>query len=283
MLKRILVPTDFSPTSERAFRYALEVASRTGGTVVLYHVYEQVEAGFIDNETKRTAYNQQMETDLLKELNRMNVKYQAAFPKVIVSTVLGHAPVVDNVLGFAEEHRMDTIVMGTQGATGLKKTLLGTIASRIAEKSDWPVWLIPEAYEWKLPQHLVLATDYQLADKKALPLLTAIASVFGADITVTRIISGHITREETAKEQARFSEYSNLLQKDFAASSLSFQLITSSSIIDTLEHLEEEIPYDLLTMVRLKKTFLQRFFTESFTRNMAYLTRHPFLVMADDA
>ncbi|WP_290797046.1 universal stress protein [Flavihumibacter sp. UBA7668] len=281
MLKRILVPTDYSPTSERAFKFALELAARNSGTVLLYHVYERLEAGYIDNETKRTAYNNQMETDLVKHLNRLNAKYKADYPGVIVSTILGYTPIIDNILGFAEHNGIDIIIMGTQGASGLKKTLVGTIASRVVEKADLPVLLIPEFYEWKQPEKLVLATDYQPADKIALPILTRMAEIFTTTVTVVRLVSGHMTKDDADLERERFEQYTTLLKQEFKTNSLSFQLIATSSIVDALEHLDEEIQYDLLAMVRRKKNFLQRFFFESFTRNMAYLTRHPFLVVPD--
>lgn len=281
MLKRILVPTDFSPTAERAFRYALELASRNGGTIILYHVYQPAESGFVDNMTRLKAYNDQMELDLVKELNRMAAKYRQDFPAVTVSTVLGRTPIIDNVLGFAEHNSIELIVMGTQGASGLKKSLVGTNASRIIEQSDLPVLLIPEKYEWKAPSSLVLATDYQPADKLALPLLNEFADAFDAGITITRLVSGHMTPDDTDLEKQRFNNYSELLQREMGNRQLNFKLIITSSVVDALEHLDEEIPYDLLTLVRRKKNFLQRFFFESFTRNMAYLTSHPFLMVPD--
>lgn len=281
MLKRFLVPTDFSPTAERAFRYALELASRTGGTVVLYHLYAPVEPGYIDNMTRLNAYNQQVETDLVKELNQLADKYKGNYPQLIVSTVLGRTPVVDNILGFAEHNAIDLIIMGTQGASGLKKALVGTIASRVIEKSDIPVLMIPERYEWKLPKNLLLATDYQAADKLALPLLSGIARQFDASVTVTRLMDGHITPDEARQEQDRFSAYTAQLQVEFADQPMEFKLIRTSSIVETMERLDDDIPYDLLALVRRKKSFLQRFLFESYTRHMAYLTNHPFLMVPD--
>ena len=39
-MKRILVPTDFSPTAERAFRLALDISEKSKGTIILYHAYK---------------------------------------------------------------------------------------------------------------------------------------------------------------------------------------------------------------------------------------------------
>lgn len=279
MLKRLLVPTDFSPTSARAFQYSLELASRTGGTVVLYHIFEPAEAKMVDHETSRTAYNEQLETNLMKELNRLAHRFQSDYPNVMVSTVLGRTPLTDNILGFAEHHHIQLIIMGTQGASGLTKTLMGTVASRITEKAAIPVLLIPESYEWQLPATMILATDYQPADKTALPFLVQLSQIFHASVTVLRLVNGHATNDDLQREQTRFEEYASELKHGMGEQELNFQLIKTSSVSETLEKLDDEIPYDLLVMVRRKKNFLQRFFFESFTRNMAYLTRFPFLMV----
>ena len=55
-MKRILVPADFSPTAEKAFRFALDIATKTKGTVILYHVYTPEESTFIDTEQKSKQY-----------------------------------------------------------------------------------------------------------------------------------------------------------------------------------------------------------------------------------
>lgn len=67
-MKRILVPVDFSPTSQKAFRYTVDIASKV--MVLLYCII------FIHEENlkKRAfenvrAYNQQMEINSLKSYN----------------------------------------------------------------------------------------------------------------------------------------------------------------------------------------------------------------------
>ena len=67
-MKRILVPTDFSATAERAFRFAADIASKTGGSITLYHVYIPEEIPFADTEEKRKEYNKQLEATQLKRL-----------------------------------------------------------------------------------------------------------------------------------------------------------------------------------------------------------------------
>jgi nucleotide-binding universal stress UspA family protein len=55
----------------------------------------------------------------------------------------------------------------------------------------------------------------------------------------------------------------------------------SSSITETMERLDKKFPYDVMVMVRRKKSFLERFFIKSFTQNMAYITKKPLLIVPE--
>ena len=123
-MKRILVPTDFSPTSEKAFRIALEMALKSNGKIILYHAYTAVERTSSVALDKRSAdSNKQTENDLGKRLERFKKKVMANGMDVPVSIALGHNPIIKNMLGFAKDNHIDLIVMGTQGASGLRKAM----------------------------------------------------------------------------------------------------------------------------------------------------------------
>ncbi len=279
-MQRILVPTDFSPTAEKAFHFALDIATKSKGTVILYHVYTPVESAFIDSEQKRKLYNTQTETNLAKRLQRLAKKVTAHTAAVPVSTVLGRTPIIDNILGFAEHNQVTLIVMGTQGVSGLKKTIIGSVAARIAEKTDIPVLLVPEKFEWKEPEQIVFATNYQKADKQALSMILSLAKIYGAAVTIVHLYKVYAMEKE--KEQTDFDTYAYSLQREFSDVKLHFQLLESSSVTETMENLDKKIPYDMMTMVRRKKNFLEKFFIKSFTTNMAYITNRPLLIVPDE-
>lgn len=279
-MQRILVPTDFSPTAEKAFHFALDIATKSKGTVILYHVYTPVESAFIDSEQKRKLYNTQTETNLAKRLQRLAKKVTAHTAAVPVSTVLGRTPIIDNILGFAEHNQVTLIVMGTQGVSGLKKTIIGSVAARIAEKTDIPVLLVPEKFEWKEPEQIVFATNYQKADKQALSMILSLAKIYGAAVTIVHLYKVYAMEKE--KEQTDFDTYAYSLQREFSDVKLNFQLLESSSVTETMENLDKKIPYDMMTMVRRKKNFLEKFFIKSFTTNMAYITNRPLLIVPDE-
>jgi nucleotide-binding universal stress UspA family protein len=280
-MKRILVPTDFSPTAEKAFRFSLDIASRANGTVILYHICSPEESKIIDSDSKRRMYNADIEVNALKRLQRLRKKVLGDSLDVHVSTIVGRSPLIDNILGFAENNNIDLIVMGTQGASGLKKTIIGSVAARVVEKSDLPVLLIPAKYEIKELNQFVFATNYRAADKLALTLVNAMAKLFEAEVTVVHFANAYHSELDKIKVKDDFDSYAYTLQRVFNESKIKFHLLETTSVVETMETLDGNFPYDVMAMVRRNKTFLEKFFVKSFTQNMVYLTKKPLLIIPD--
>ena len=276
---RILVPTDFSPTAERAFRFAAEMASKTKGTIILFHVRQTEEIPFIGSIEKKHEYQAQVEIKLLKKLQRLKKKVVSPQMNVIVSTIVSDPPVVKNMLSFAKENKVELIVMGTQGASGLKKTVVGSTASQIVEKSPIPVLIVPEKYEWKDPKDIMFATNYHCEDRPALSFTLSVAKTFNADVTVLHVNTDDTERKEVAH---CFSNYAYFLQRTFNDSHIKFEELKSSNIIEALEHLHDTIPFDMMVMVRRNRKFLEKLFLRSFTKNMACTTKLPLLVFPEE-
>ena len=278
-MQRILVPTDFSPTAEKAFRFALDIATKAKGTVILYHVYTPVESTIMDTVQKRKQYNAQTETNLVKRLQRLKKKVTADTADVPVSTIVGRSPVIDNILGFAEHNHIDLIIMGTQGASGLKKIIIGSVTARIVEKTDIPVLLVPEKFEWTEPERVVFITNYLQTDRQALSVVLALAKLYGAALTIVHLVDVFAKEE---KEKIDFENYAHAMHRELNEFNLKFKLLKTTSVTETMETLNKEISYDMLAMVRRKKSSLKKFFLKSFTQNMAYVTNQPLLVVPEE-
>lgn len=279
-MKRILVPVDFSPTSKKAFGYAVDIASRSGGAVILCHFFRPVkssDAGAIHNVRE---YNQQFEGNTLKRLQRLKNKVLAdTSEKVSVSTLVGQTPVVKNIFRFAENNHIDLIVMGTQGATGLKKITIGSIAAKVAKGSPIPVLLVPEKFVWKEPQTILFTTTISKSDNNVFPLLLSLANLYDAHLTVVNMRTPYQLNDYKEKEE--FEMYAYSVQRIFDDVNIQFRQLETSSPEKTMANLYKEIPYDLLVMARRKLDFFSRFFQKSFTKKMAYITTLPLLIVPE--
>ncbi len=280
-MKRILVPTDFSPTAERAFRVAMDISKKTNGTVILYHAHKPEKSEFLISTEEKEQYTQQTETNLLKKLQRLKKKVTDGTNEVPVSTIVGRTPVVDNILGFAEYNHIDMIVMGTQGASGLRKTIIGSVASKVTDNADIPVLLVPEKYAWQEPKRFVYASNYVHSEKKALSQFLALANLYNAKVTVIHFVNAYLNLEEKEKERTAFDTYAFYLNKEFKNSELNYKLLESDSVIESMEKLDKKIPFDIFAMVRRNKGFYEKFFLGSFTKNMAYITKQLLLIIPE--
>jgi nucleotide-binding universal stress UspA family protein len=279
-MKRILVPVDFSPTSIKAFRYAAELVSKSGGSITLYHLYTPATSSTAGLYEQVRVYNKQLEINNLKRLQRLRKKILSDGIEVPVSAIVGRVPVVKNILRFSALNQIDMIVMGTQGASGLKRVIIGSVAAKIIDKTDIPVLLVPEKFELAPPEKIAFTTTFQRTDKKALPLVFEIASLYDAEVTFVNLCDPNNPFDIT--EEDNLEAYANNLQIEYSNLAVQFKQLKTTSITKTMESLHEEIPYDLLVMARRKTGFLNRFFQKSFTKQMAYITRQPLLVVPEE-
>jgi nucleotide-binding universal stress UspA family protein len=139
-MKSILVPFDFSDQSISAFRFALDIAAQSNGSILLLHVVElpvlhdpllmpvqAFEKSFLDELS--------VKTDL--KFQKIIEQYAADPKKTKTSLVFGqiHAMIVDTI----QKENIDLVVMGTKGAGGLRELLIGSNTEKIVRRSPVPV------------------------------------------------------------------------------------------------------------------------------------------------
>ena len=142
-LKKILVPLDGSDSSFRAARYAINIAKMAKAEIICVHAVvnlpyvEYKSAGLVIaryiEEAKRHA---EMWYD---EVRSMAAKVGI---KVATETVLDVASVADSIVNYAARQEADLIVIGTKGRTGLKRFLLGSVASGVVAHAKCSVLVV---------------------------------------------------------------------------------------------------------------------------------------------
>lgn len=139
--KTLLVPVDFSDTSNLALDYAVDLAKALGGKVVVMHAYELPVYGFPDGALVATV---EIATRIM---NGAQAGLAALIEKrkgkgVEITSVLRQGVPWDEVHSVAEEVNADMIVIGTHGRGGLARALLGSVAEKIIRTSTRPVLTI---------------------------------------------------------------------------------------------------------------------------------------------
>jgi universal stress protein A len=138
-LSQILVPTDFSGSSDAALQYGKMLAERFGASLHLLHVIEQPAfAGGLDiyaMELPRMLEAAQKEAEA-----RLDQYLTAAErERLSASAEIADGHTARTIVDVARRRGADLIVMGTHGRGGMAHLLLGSVAEKVIRMASCPV------------------------------------------------------------------------------------------------------------------------------------------------
>jgi universal stress protein A len=141
LIKKVLVPTDFSPASKKALEYALRFAR--GSEITLLHILEPVMPLTFEGPAMPLPAAETESSDAAKSLKalaasargRGSSSVRAACRRGIASHEIVEA---------AKELDVDLIVMATHGYTGWKHFAIGSTAERVVRAAPCPVLVVRE-------------------------------------------------------------------------------------------------------------------------------------------
>jgi nucleotide-binding universal stress UspA family protein len=135
VVRNILVPTDFSPTSDAAVRYATQMALTLGARLFLMHVPgktgEHFEANFPLGRFETATRERLSSFVTTAELERLRPEY-----------ALRVGAPAEEIVRYAGACDADLIIMGTQGRCGISHALLGSVAEQVVRVAPCPVLLV---------------------------------------------------------------------------------------------------------------------------------------------
>jgi len=132
---KILCPIDFNPNAEVAFRTALQIASESGGTIILLHVVP-IPISAVGQPIVLEPFSG-AERDAHVRLEHLIKKENAAADNIEIIVVSGE-PAIE-ILRVAQTNAASAIVMATHGRTGLGHLILGSVAERVVREAPCPV------------------------------------------------------------------------------------------------------------------------------------------------
>ena len=268
-MKKILVPTDFSKNAQNALQFALAFANEYGSEITLIHTFKLYSSTgmFVSVE----AY---MEDDARKDLvktikeSRANLKNGASIKHKLYRG--DAAPVIAAI---ADKEDFDLIIMGTQGASGLKEIFTGSTTNAVIQASSTPLLMIPEKFDFRLPKTAVFAVDQEeITNEKVLRPLLKIAEAFQTKIEVFHQDAGDTDVGLTGKIRQYL---------DPVEASYHFRL-DKQNITASIAEFSDEVQADLLCMVRRKRSFLEKIFHQSVTKEEIFHAKIPLLLLHDE-
>ncbi len=134
-LKRILVPCDFSDTSAAAVRYGIALARNFGARLHFLHVGDRAQSQF---ESEFPIGLEDAVEDAVRERLLRIVNPQEQMELNPEFAVRPGAPAAE-IVRYAQEAKIDLIVMGTHGRGFVGHMVMGSVAEKVVRTAPCPV------------------------------------------------------------------------------------------------------------------------------------------------
>ena len=143
--KKVLFCTDFSENSDYAFEFAYGIAKRDAGLLYILHV--------IPHNPQQTYVETMIDSETLERIQKnieedLDNNYRERYGKKIgdeikfeIVTKSGRED--EEIIEFAKKEKVDIIVMGTHGKTGIEHVFFGSVAEKVLRHSPFPIFVIP--------------------------------------------------------------------------------------------------------------------------------------------
>jgi nucleotide-binding universal stress UspA family protein len=275
-MQSILVPTDFSPTSKNAARYALELARQLGiKRIVLYHSYEipvtvdplMPGVQMLDIES--------LKTNSEKSIENFELQIKAFAGDVEIDSVNEYGALADGLDEVCAKANAALVVMGITGGSVMEEKLVGSNTVSVAKHTKVPVIIVPAGASFNRIGAVMLAGDFDKADttipvqriKKILDQLQAKLLVFHLEKKEPVTIPSAVMAEDYAMHGA--------LEELHPA----YFFAQHNNFADSVNDFVHEHGVDLIISVPKEHGFFAGLFSESHTKILAFHSHVPVMVV----
>lgn len=278
-MKNILLPTDFSENSWNAILYALHFFEKTQCNFYLLHVnrfnnmVDRDTPYFPTQETIENLYTKPSKKQLkevLKKitkelLNNKNHKFY---------TLTDYNFFIESIRRHVNEKKIDMIVIGTKGASGLKEYIVGSNTGDLITKVKCTTLVVPENAKYTKLNEVAFPTDYALDYE--IQMLQPILDILDRSDTRLRIL--HINKKD-AKLNTGQQANKDLLLDYFENFNYSFHFLTNNKLEDAVQCFIESKNVDIIIMIAKNLNYFQQILFHSRVEKISYHIDIPFLVL----
>lgn len=136
-----MVPYDGSNYSERAFKIALDIAKKHSSSMKIVTCIQATQKLWYMDVGYDNSVFIKHKAAAKKDLLKLESNAEKAGVKSS-STIVVAQSIVKPLLSFAKSRKIDLIVMGSHGRTGLDKLFLGSVANGVLNRAHCPVLII---------------------------------------------------------------------------------------------------------------------------------------------
>lgn len=265
-MKTLVVPTDFSSVSVNALNYAVDMAQAINAGIVLLHVYN-VPVSFTDapvapvtvvsvEEVKRTA------EERLEEVKKNLVAVTSGSIQIFSEARLGDT--MDELEQLCKSVQPLAVIMGSHGATGLERMIMGSNTLSAIRHLKCPVIVVPPGTTYHGIKRIGLACDFEnVVQSTPVEYIKNIVREFGAELYVLNVKDKHEKGKVT--EATKETAYLDAALEEIRPA---YVQLAGENVVETINSFAEKNNLDLVMVIPKKHQFIDTLFHKSKSREL---------------
>jgi nucleotide-binding universal stress UspA family protein len=268
-MKRILVPTDFSDHAENALKAAAIIAKKNKCEIFLLHLLELPN----NMNDSITGANSTPEVMLfIKKANEtlQKIKEQPYLKGIPIYASVQFERAFSGVLSFTKKNKIDLIIMGSHGTSGIEEILIGSNTEKVVRLSEIPVLVLKKDVGELKFKNFVFASDFSKEAKKPFKKMIEFVKIFDANIFLVMICTPNSFKTTLTAEKVM-----GAFVADFDLPNYSTHLFNDANIESGIINFSKNIDADLIGLCTHGRTGLAHFFNGSISEDLVNHTTRP--------
>lgn len=269
---RILVPTDFSKNAWKALSFAAHLQNHMDDfELVVMHSFLPFYTGFQSPQENKAQYDTGFEISK-QRMDSLELQIKKEFPNLNYELIIKDGTLYNAISDLRDEYSLLAIVMGTKGASGLQANLIGSQTFEVGKRTDLPLIIIPEEYEFMPSQEAVFLTNFEKNDQEAINIMNLL-------LRPQHIHFIHFAAAENS-ESLKEELNQHLQALDLKDLSYDAKLINIKEFTDpkSIKEKIKEMGWSLITINPVQRGFFENLFTKSFSKPLIHSSQVPILL-----
>ena len=259
IMKTLIVPTDFSPASVNAMKYAVDMAMAIDASIYLYNAYDlplpynndMPVPPITADEIKR------LSEERLEELKKSIIRVSAGKIDVFTEARLGDPVQVSEELCKSVEPF--AVIMGSHGSHGLESLIMGSNTLHAIRRLKYPVIIVPPGTTFKNIRKIGLACDFKnLAESYPVELIKNIVHEFGGELHIIHV-------GESSKEHQMDTMLLEAILDDIKPY---YHFLEGEDVVAGINQIAELNNFDMVTIIPKNHKLAENLFHKSNSKEL---------------
>ncbi|TXK37576.1 universal stress protein [Pontibacter qinzhouensis] len=285
---KILVPIDFSDSTDAACQYALNLtAGVPDAQLLLLHCFQDYLADgdpvlpsatdltpseiITEQVLHRNEIDAQQQLDELYHQVAEEARRSGSKVKIERTFISGFPE--DEILEQARRFKPSLVIMGTKGQKDFSRSLFGTITTKVLGDLKVPLLTVPQEYAAGPIRKVLYATDFDKADVAAIEAVLELLQPFQASTYCV-----HISTDDQEHDREKLLALQEQLRQNASSTHIQFSLLEGGEVAKTLQEFVHQESINLIALTNRERNLLDEILHPSLAKKLVLTAAVPLLI-----